>query len=118
MKKSKKMMPPKPGKMKMRMGAPVAKAAMGGMMRPGMPAKSNAGGAMRGLNRAAAMSGRTMPMVPTARAAKGGFLGGMAEGMSAGYSTGESAKERKEKREKNRMSKEGIYKRGGMVKGK
>jgi len=76
MKKSKKMMPMKPGRMKMRMGAPVMKAA------------------------------------------KGGFLGGMAEGMSAGYSTGESAKERKEKREKNRMSKEGIYKRGGMVKGK
>ena len=76
MKKPKKMMPMKPGKMKMRMGAPVVKAA------------------------------------------KGGFLGGMSEGMSAGYSTGESAKERKEKREKNRMSKEGIYKRGGMVKGK
>lgn len=122
MKKPTKMMPPKPGKTKMRMGAPVTKAMGGGMMgrqmaKPmGMPPKSNAGSAMRGLQRAAAMSGRTMPMVKTARAAKGGFLGGMAEGMGAGYATGESAKERREKREQNRMSKEGIYKRGGKVK--
>jgi hypothetical protein len=122
MKKPTKMMPPKPGKTRMRMGAPVAKAMNGGMMgkqmgKPmGMPANSNKGGAMRGLQRAAAMSGRTMPMVPTARAKKGGFLGGMAEGMGAGFTAGESARERREKREQQRMSKEGIYRRGGKVK--
>lgn len=36
-------------------------AAVGMANRPAMPAQSNAGGAMRGLDRAAAMSGRTMP---------------------------------------------------------
>jgi hypothetical protein len=40
----------------------------------------------------------------------------VAEGMGAGFTAGESAKERREKREQQRMSKEGIYKRGGKVK--
>lgn len=52
---------------------------------------------------------------PVAKAAKGGFLGGMGSGMAAGYSIAEDGKERREKREQARMSKEGIYKRGGMV---
>ena len=36
-------------------------AAVGMANRPAMPAQSNMGGAMRGLDRAAAMSGRPMP---------------------------------------------------------
>lgn len=70
----KKPMPMKPNKMKMRFGAPVAKAA------------------------------------------SGGFLSGMAEGASAGFKAGKEGKERKKDREEARMQKEGIYKRGGMVK--
>lgn len=74
----KKPMPPKAGKFKMRMGAPVAKAAAGG------------------------------------------FLGGAADGLSMGFKAGQNAKERKDKRaekkDAERMSREGIYKRGGMVK--
>jgi hypothetical protein len=43
---------------KLKHGGKVKKMAMGG---PAMPDRGNAGGAMRGLERAAAMSGRTMP---------------------------------------------------------
>lgn len=47
----------------MNCGGKVKKMAMGGMAPAGMPAQSNFGGAARGLDRAAAMSGRTMPTV-------------------------------------------------------
>jgi len=46
------------------------KAAAGGMM----PAMSNKGGASRGLTRAAAMSGRTMPKANVNAYAKGGMV--------------------------------------------
>jgi hypothetical protein len=61
-------------------GGKVKKMAMGGM--GAMPAQSNVGGAMRGMDRAAAMSGRTMPtpsMRPPMPAAAG-----TAPGMKAG----------------------------------
>ena len=49
--------------------------------RPAMPDRGNAGGAMRGLERAAAMSGRTMPTTgrPTGMK-KGGSCKGYAKG--------------------------------------
>lgn len=57
------------------MSAPVPAAAAAGLarrpdmpIRPNMPDQSNAGGAMRGLERAAAMSGRTFPNAPVAAA--------------------------------------------------
>lgn len=50
------------------------KMAIGGASGRPMPSQSNAGGAMRGLDRAASMSGRTMPATgrPPATMAKGG----------------------------------------------
>jgi hypothetical protein len=59
-------------------GGKVKKMAMGG---PAMPDRGNAGGAMRGLERAAAMSGRTMPTTgrPTGMK-KGGSCKGYAKG--------------------------------------
>jgi len=60
--------------------------------KPAMPAKSNAGGATRGLARAAQMSGRTMPAAGGAGAAAGkgmaagaGKAMGMAKKATRGY---------------------------------
>lgn len=53
---------PAPALPAMKKGGKVKKYAMGGAMPPaGMPAQANFGGATRGLDQAAAMSGRTMP---------------------------------------------------------
>lgn len=53
---------PSTGRPAMKKGGGVKKMAVGGMTAPaGMPAQANFGGAAQGLDRAAAMSGRTMP---------------------------------------------------------
>lgn len=63
------------------------KMAMGGVAGApaGMPMQSNMGGAARGLDRAAAMSGRTMPMTgrPVTTMAKGGTASKRADGVAS-----------------------------------
>lgn len=101
---------------KMAVGGPVGmptQAAAGMARRPAMPAQSNAGGAMRGQERAAAMSGRTFDQ--GVGYAKGGMIGEY--GGKEKYAS-KAAMAKHEKKESPAKEKAEKMKAGGMVKGK